>query len=242
MKPIEEILKAMSSAQGELRARVNDALAKLGPIEQIESGQPVISALREMDWAKNRLEELGKMLQEKIDGLESIVSEVESSVKAKLIESGDVISAADKETLIANAKKEGADEVQEELTNLRASIETYDERMDEIRKGNGEVVASLMKRDDVVSDDYKDRVKMLAGRLAKAKELNLDSEQTPRAFQQMVGHSLSEEGESAFNSEVERTKELIASTGGKGNARQTQPVSPGGGNQSDGEAKKVTFI
>jgi len=129
MNPLAALIAMMLALKNAIQSRFNAAMAKLPPMESMEAGSAGQAVMRELDWARNCIEQLGTDLESTLNaagtiitGFERKVGETVELAAARLIDcmkaeaAAGAISAAiaakthlpfvDHETAIADAKIE----------------------------------------------------------------------------------------------------------------------------------------
>ena len=66
MNPLLTLIATLSELKNNIRTRFNAVIKDLGPIEQVEASDQIISVLREVDWASHRIASISESIDETI--------------------------------------------------------------------------------------------------------------------------------------------------------------------------------
>lgn len=234
MNPLASLIAALVALKNDLYSKFNAALSKLPPLEQIEGGQAGISAVRELDWAKDRIERVGEQLEatltqatQMIEGFERKSGETVDTAAARLIEvleanaGSAAISSAiaakthlpmeDHQTALDNAVTAAKDNLKTELEN------GFNAKLDEIRliaerrsatiEKLGAVAAASVSDADLLAEDREARVQKVEDRVKLLATAGITPESKPKNFASLMACGTDEQGETEFSARLETIKE-----------------------------------
>lgn len=234
MNPLALLITAMVALKNDLYSRFNATLAKLPPLEQIEAGNVALCAVREVEWAKQRLEQVGTDLESTLNaaattiaGYERRVGETVDIAAGRLIEvitknaEAHGLSAAiaakthlpieDHNTALDAAKlvakKEGSDEAETAFNAKVLDIQTLTDRRAAAIEKLGAIAATALKDADLLAENHDALVTVIEGRLAQLTEVGLTAESRPITFTSLMACAPDEEGTKEFASRLEMLKE-----------------------------------
>jgi|GEM_PF-7032345 len=214
MDLLQQLLSELSRQQAELRARVNKALEGVGPLEQHEVAQPVAFALREMDWAKERIAEIGESIDAKVGNVDDFLANLKATVQkeglAAAVAEGTVLKKEDHDTQITAAKKEAKNEAETEFKAERAKEVRADERRAELVEEIGQFAASKISKSDLMADDAEDRITKFKARASTLKASGFNEKEHDKAMASLLACSLDKDGQTEFDARVESFKPFLA--------------------------------
>lgn len=234
MNPLIAIIAAFASLKKDLYTRFNAALEGLGPVEQVEASQSVISVIREVDWARQRMEQVGTDLEAALtaanaqlaaftrndgEGIEvaagRIVNLMCADAAATAVEAA--IAAATHmpvedhrtalETAVAAARAE-VEQAQEAAFTARLEVvNAVAARRAQAVEDLGVSAASTLTDDHLAAENHADTVALLAARVTTMGELGITAEARPKGFASLLECPLDEAGSASFAARIELIKE-----------------------------------
>lgn len=237
------LIAAIKAKFGEIRTKIEEKMAKLGPLEQLEVGQDVVSALRYAKYSVQEIEEIGNQLNQiearyTADAEAAKAAGVEAALKA-----GEVIRKEDHDLAVTNAAAEAKDEIRAEFKQKEDSQKLITDRRAKAAEKVGVEAANALRDEDLGADDFDARLATLEKRVGEMKEFGVlgDKESTRSHFRKFAAFALDAEGDKKFAGEFADLKNLLGgkpikheSAGGEGGAgghhsRGAQGDTSGGG-------------
>jgi hypothetical protein len=239
MNPILNLINGLAELKNTLRTRFNAAIGNLGPIEQVEAAQPVITVLREIDWASHRINEISGQVDTVIAAAEETLRTMtETAVTAAISEqvtAGALIRKEDHETLITAAADKAKKEVEQQFQAAADNAAALRTKREAITKDHGLHVAAALTDDDLAAEDADTRINRVTKRSADLKEAGILAEGTTEKFHaSMLACANTAEGDKEFDSRLDAFK----STGFKASA-QAPVTAPRGLPPGSSESKKL---
>lgn len=268
MNPLATILAALVSLKNDLYTKFNAALSKLPPLEQMEGGNAALPVIRELDWAKERMERVGADLDSAliaasniVQGFERKANESVDVAATRLIDmmneqaGKDAISAAiaakthlpieDHNTALASAvdtaKAETKNEVEVQFNAKLQSIQTLSERRATVTEKLGALAASTIADADLLADDHEVRITAVEDRVALLTAAGITPEAKPKGFESLMACGYDEAGLKEFGSRMEMIKES-AGAPLAASAPKPSPETPAGVLQTGNADKKKPVI
>lgn len=234
MNPLASLLTLFVSMKADLATRFNAALVNRPPLESVEGSNVALSVLREMDWAKERLERLGTELNATLSAAASIIPGFEFQhgepveiAATRLIEkmkdetAAKAISTAiaakthlpmeDHQTALDNAVTSAKEVLKTELEN------GFTARLDEVRliaerrsaviEKLGVIAAAALTDTDLAAEDHEARLTRIEGRVGQLAAAAITPEAKPKSFASLMACGTDEAGETEFTARLETIKE-----------------------------------
>lgn len=235
MKPLAAVIAAFASLKDELYTRFNAALGKLPPMEQIEAGQGVLSVVREVDWAKERMERVGQDLEatltaaaEKLAGFEKKAGESLQSLAARVLDASlaeaasaaiaaaiaakSVIPMDEHTTILASetekATKQGAADAEIAFNAKLSDLNTLAERRKDAVDKFGALAAASLSDAALLAESYPATIAILEGRLASIAAAGITAEARPLGFASLLAVALDESAATEFDGRLGALKEV----------------------------------
>ncbi len=270
MNPLATLIKALVDLKNDLYAKFNAALSKLPPMEQIEGGQAGVAAVREMDWAKDRIERVGEQLESTlsnaasmIEGFERKAGEPVDTAAERLIVAleaqagAKAISAAitakthlpieDHQTALDNAVNAAKDtlktELEEGFTAKLDEINLIAERRNAAIGKIGVVAAASLSDADLLAEDHEARLTKIEDRVKLLATAGITAEAKPKNFASLMACGTDETGETEFNARLETIREANGGIN-LAAAAPAKPSTPAGvvsSGDPEGGKKKVVI-
>ncbi|MEI6655463.1 MAG: hypothetical protein WCP45_11890 [Verrucomicrobiota bacterium] len=270
MNPIAAFIAALVALKTELYTRFNASLAKLPPMEQIEGGTAVLSVIREVDWAKERIERVSVDLEntltaacQLVNGFERKANEavevsasrlldamtaqagvvaIQSAIAAKTHLPIDDHQAA-LSAAIEAATQQGAADAEAGFNARLADLQTITERRAAAIEKVGAVAASALKDVDLLAENHADILASIEGRITQLKEVGITQEARPKAFAGLLACAADEPGTAEFNARLEMIKEAVPTVAvvPLAAAATPKPSSPVGTLPAAAESKKTVI-
>jgi hypothetical protein len=253
MNPLASLISALVALKNDLYAKFNAALSKLPPLEQIEGGNAGMSAVRELDWAKDRIERVGEQLEatltqaaQMIQGFERKAGEPVDTAAERLIATLEAnAGSAALSAAIAGKTHLPIEDHQAALDNavnaaketLKTELETgFNARLDEIRliaerrsaviEKLGPQAAAAVSDADLLAEDHEARVQKVEDRVKLLAGAGITPADKPKNFASLMACGTDEQGETEFVSRLETIKE--AAGGINLAAAAPKPSTPAG--------------
>ncbi len=249
MNPLAALITMMVALKNDLYTRFNAALKALPPMEQIEAGSAGLSIVREMEWAKQRIEQVGTDLEatltsagKMIAGYSRDASQSVDVAASHLIEAlnantaASAISAAiaakthlpieDHQTALDHAVTQAKTEA-EEAAKIGFNAEVLnlklvaDRRSEAIAKV-GVLAAASLKDTDLLAANYADLLAVVEGRVAKLVEVGLTAESRPKTYGSLMACPADEAGTAEFDARLE----MITENAPNGSLLASTPAVP----------------
>lgn len=239
MNPIAAFIAALVSLKTELYTRFNASLAKLPPMEQIEGGTAVLSVIREVDWARERIERVGLDLESTLNAASQLVAgfdrkaneavdvaaarlldamtaqagvvAIQSAIAAKTHLPIDDHQAA-LSAAVEAATKQGAADAEVGFNARLADLQTIADRRAAAIDKVGAIAAAALKDSDLLAENHGDILAAIEGRISQLKEVGITQEARPKAFAGLLACAADEPGTAEFNARLEMIKEAVPAT------------------------------
>ena len=236
MNPLALLITAMVALKNDLYSRFNATLAKLPPLEQIEAGNVALCAVREVEWAKQRLEQVGTDLESTLNaaantiaGYERKVGETVDIAASRLIdvmaknsEAAGLSAAITAKTHLPiedhntaldaaklTAKQEGSDEAETAFNAKVLDLKTLTDRRAAAIDKVGAIAAASLKDADLLGDNHEAMLTVVEDRLAQLTAVGLTAESRPISFGSLMACAPDEAGTTEFSSRLEMLKESL---------------------------------
>lgn len=269
MNPLASLLSVLLALKSDLVARFNAALANRPPLETVEGANAAASVLRELDWAKERIERVGTELSATLASAAAIVpdftysdsepvevaakrliEEMEKDISVKAVSQAVtdkvVVRHEDHQTAIDNAVNAAKDTQRQELEdgfNARLQeIQTLASRRTALIEKIGSVAAGSLKDEDLLAEDYEARIDKVKARISTLTEVGVTAEAKPRSFESLMACAFDEAGENEFNARLDTIKEHVGSVNLSATSGNGGPTTPTGVVSSGSGDKKKTII
>ncbi len=234
MNPLVTLIALFASMKVDIAARFNAALANRPPLEGVEGANVALSVLRELDWAKERVERLGTELTATLSAAATIIpgfefrnGEAIESAAARLIEKyGDDLSAKALSTAIAaktllpmvdhqtaidtaitTAKSEARTEVETEFNAKLDEIKLIAERRNAVVEKLGASAATALSDADLLATDHADRAAKVEARVTQLASAGITPDGKPLSFVSLIACGMDEQGTKEFEARLETLKE-----------------------------------
>jgi hypothetical protein len=243
MNPLKLLLEELARTHQELTTRANKAIAGLGDIEKYQVAGNVTSALRELEWLGNRLEDLGNVWAERVGEVEGYVSAYDGSTIAAAITAGTVIKKEDHDTLITAAEEKGKTEAETAFRAEQQRVAAAQARRTALAEEIGVTAANALALEDLTAADVEDRVTAFKGRVTALKDAKMDPEKFSAAYVDLLASCpLTEDGQKQFDKRLDAFRPLLTAT-------PAAPAKPGDEHQekppgevrAEGEGGKKTM-
>lgn len=213
MNPLLAVITLLATLRTDLYSKFNAALKNVGPVEQVEGSQAVISVIREVDWAKERIERVGVDLQATLDGagkmlasfqpksgedsvmaagrfLEEYEKQIGQNAVTAAITAKAVVLHADHESALTaaeeKAEKKGRDTAEVEFTaKLQKSELLANRRADAVTR-LGALAAANLTDDQLAADDHEVTLTAIEGNIAKLTEKNITEAGRPKIYASLI--------------------------------------------------------
>jgi hypothetical protein len=210
MKSIKELVENFLAGLGQLRVRAHKALGGLGDLEKIEASQPVVNALRELDWIGQRLEEIGAAAEPAVKSLDEALAELAAAAVTEAVTGGAVVKREDHEAQLAAARQAGVEAAHAAFEAERQK----DAKAEELRAGLaveiGAGAAAAISRDELVGEDAQHRIDILKARAARLAEVGISAEAHGPAYADLLACPLDEAGTAQFEARVKGYEAVMA--------------------------------
>lgn len=251
MNPLVAVIAAFASLKNELYTRFNASLAKLQPLEQAEGSQAVLGVIREVDWAKDRMERVGAELEAtltaaaaKLAGFETKANEPIAELAARLLtahteEASAVALAAAIESKVhlltteANAALsaaidkallQGAADAEVAFNAKLTDIATLAERRTAAIDKLGAVAAAALKDTDLLAENHADLLATLETRVAALTTAGITHETRPLGFASLLAVALDADGTADFDARLGVLTEIVPAVPLTAGAPVVKPV------------------
>lgn len=269
MNPLVNLISLFAAMKSDLSARFNAALQNRPPLESVEGSNVAISVLRELDWAKERIERLGTELNATLSAASAIIPGFEyqhgepvETAATRLIEKfGDdsatkAISTAiaakthlpmdDHKTALENAVTAAQAEAQQQATvDFQAKldeIKTLAERRTAAMEKLGSAASSLSDA-DLLAEDHEARLTAIEGRVAQLASAGITAESKPLSFASLMACAMDEAGNKEFEVRLETIKEASGTLAMQASTTTTpKPSTPAGTLSSGNQEGKKKFV
>jgi hypothetical protein len=233
MNPLVSLIALFASMKVDIAARFNAALANRPPLEGVEGANVALSVLRELDWAKERVERLGTELNATLSAAATIIpgfefrqGEAIEAAAARLVEKyGDDLSAkalsaaiaaksvlpmVDHQTAIDDAVTSAKSEVRNEIeTKFNAKLDEIKliaERRNQLVEKLG-VAAAALSDADLLAPDHEARVTQVEARVTQLAAAGITPDAKPLSFVSLIACGMDETGTKEFEARLETLKE-----------------------------------
>ncbi len=235
MNPLQQFLDEIRRQQTELRARANKLLSQLGPVESYEAGNPIVGAIRELDWLHSRLEDMGESIATTVGNAEEFVANLAeqfgASAIAAAIADDEIVKKADHDAQITAAKKQEREAVETEFRAAAEASEKAEKRREKLAatleekvgKDAAPIAARCIALDDLKADDADARETKFIARAVALKDAGLDAGEFEGAYCDLLACALDDEGQGQFDKRLEAFKPLLA----RKPEEPTKPKKPG---------------
>ena len=254
MNPIAAIVASLVALKDELYTRFNAALGKLPPLEQIEGGNSVLSVIREVEWAGERMKRVGDDLQTTLDA----AAERLTAFERKAGESVDVAASRLMDILLADSATAAIGaaiaakthlpiedhhtaltaaidqtratvrgEVEVEFNARIESMQTLATRRNEVTERLGAIAAAAITDADLLAENHAEVIAAVESRIATLSASGITPESHPRNFGSLLACGLDETGTAQFDSRLEMLKEATALSA-SAPATKPEPTTPAG--------------
>lgn len=213
MNPLLTVITLLASLRTDLYSKFNAALKNVGPVEQVEGSQAVISVIREVDWAKERIERVGVDLQATLDGagkmlasfqpkagedsvmaasrfLEEYEKQIAAEALTAAITAKTVVLHADHETAITaateKAEKKGRGEAEVEFNAKLEKTELVATRRAEAVTRLGALAAATLTDEQLVAEDAEATLTAIEGNISKLTEKNITEADRPKIYADLI--------------------------------------------------------
>jgi hypothetical protein len=269
MNPIAAIIAAFVALKADIKTRFNASLANLGPIEQVEGSNSVLAVIREVEWAQQRMEQIGTDLDATIRAaesklssfraqegeavelaasrmLEAMLDEASQSAISKAIAAATHLPVEDHTTAIEQAVNSARETLRTELeTAFLARLENVKllaTRREEAVAALGATAAALLTDDQLADENHAATVGLLAARIGRMKELGITEDARPVGFRSLLACGLDESGTGEFEARVTMIQESVQASVSLTASTQATPATTTPAIASGTEAAKRTAV
>lgn len=267
MNPLASLIALFASMKADLSTRFNTALASRPPLESVEGANVALGVLRELDWAKERMERLGTELNATLSAASSVIpgfefrsgEPVEQAAERLLTKIGEDTASKALSLAIAAKTHLPLEDHQAAIDNAiihakadaRAEAETeFHAKLEEInliatRRASaidklGLHAAAALSDTDLLAEDHESRVTRIEERVTQLAGLGITPEAKPKSFSSLMACAMDEGGSHEFEVRLETLKE--ASGGISLHAAAPRPATPAGTLPSGGGDSRKKFV
>lgn len=243
MNPFKALALAIMTHVTEFRARMNQQMKNLPPLEQIEAGDIAKGIIRQTLWAKedaDRLAEAHELTEAKLNSMfEEASKEIASQAMTAALASGEVIKKEDHVNLLAQAKTDAKTEAQSEFAETQKKVALIAERRGKVAEKIGEIAAAGATDEQLADEKWEDIIAVGEERIARLTAIKITAESKPAAFKSLASIPLTEEGAKEFDSRYPAYAELAAAAPNPPPAKgKVDPPVVITGNADKGDKKK----
>ncbi len=241
---MKDFLAKVEAAIKALRERANTALSTLPPLEQIEGGEQVLSALRCMQYMRGEVEDLAARFENVDQLLTDLTNQASEAAVADGLENGLFVKKEEHDAMLDTAKETGRNEANQAVADAQAVADQIAGRRAEAVEAVGEVAAGFLTDEVLGEDNYLTTIAAMKSRLATVNEAGLTVEAHEKAFKVLAGVGFGEAGDKDFTSKLEAFKSIITPSAdpNKVNARRTAAHVPAPDNTAAPKKRTVSAI
>lgn len=220
---IKELIETFLANLGQLRVRAQKAIGGLGDLEKIEASQPVVNALRELDWLGERVGGLAADCEEAVKQLDAALAAISAEAVATALTSGAVVKKEDHDAQLAAARQAGVEEAQAAFEAERQKDQQAEELRAALAQEIGAAAAGAISRDELVGEDGGQRIETLKARAARLAEVGISAEAHGPAYADLLACPLDETGTAVFEARVKGYEAVMAARPPAGNGLPPKP-------------------
>lgn len=272
MNPLVTLVAMFASLRTDLTKQFNKALEGRPPLESVEGANVAASVLREIDWAKDRIERMGTELSTTLSNAATIIpgfdyrpGEAVEAAAARMLEKiseqagmaaiSNAIAAKthlpmeDHRTALDDAVNNAKEVVRGELQN------DFNAKLDEMKliaeRRNAAVeklgsAANSLSDEDLLAEDHEARLGRVEERITTLAAAGITPELKPLSFTSLMACGMDEAGTKEFTARLETLKEagaLPVQASGPMTTAPKKPSTPVGSLPSgDGSTPKKVVI
>lgn len=271
MNPLAALVALFAQMKIDLAARFNAALANRPPLESVEGANVANGLLRELDWAKERLDRMGTELNATLSAAASIIpgfsfapGEAVEVAASRLLENikddaaAKAISTAiaakthlpieDHTTALDNAilaaKSEVRTELETEFATRLDEVKLIAERRTAAIEKVGVVAAASLSDANLLAENHEALLAEVEARVGRLAEVGVTADAKPKSFASLMACGTDETGNIEFEARLETIKEASGPVPLQASAPAAPKASTLAGVVASGdpETKKKTII
>jgi len=203
-----QLIAALTTGMGDLKAKVNTVISGLPPVEQHESAALVMGLTRELGWVIQDIERAAQSAT--VAKVDEMLASFEAEVIAAAIQAEKVIPIEQVSMRIEAAELAMRTTVETEFRIAAQRASTISARRTTLVADLGDVLAAQFTDDMIVADSFDSELVRVKSALDRIKENGIDAAKTPKAYAFVAATALKPEPE--FLAALEVAKEIVAHT------------------------------
>ena len=220
-------LQLLAAAFAGFKAKINDHVAALPPVEQHEGEvQFTLKAMKR--FAADMIATLDSTEAKAKEYVDQFSAEIKASAETELVASGKYVLKTDADAAMTAAVQEKEKEMRDAFTAELATKEKIQGKRKQLV--DGKVLPAVMAEklpDAVLGSDTADAaIETVKGRVTKLKALGLAPEHADKLFSEVAEIALDADGETVFARRLESISQLMAK--GRGNGSINPAAGSGG--------------
>lgn len=216
---MNELVERINKFIADIRTKANASLTQVGPLDQIEAGQEILSAVRALKWTAEEAQELG-------DRIASIESELANHVQSQIssqVEAGELVPKEDYENKINAAKEETKQEIESAKNGEIAALKRMEANRRLVNEELPASVAAAVSDEILQMEDPAPAIGEIKRRTEALAKVGLKADDTDETRKKTLVRkvfcaALDEDGGQAFDAEVSDLVALGLKPGDPANA------------------------